>query len=82
MTDVATTTASKPTFKFNTFTAFDLERAKDKLPAHYVAILRLSIATTPYDEMAEQLHIANGTVKSRLNRARQALAKALAPVAS
>lgn len=50
------------------------EKLLEKLPAPYVEILKLSTAIDSKGIQA-QLGIAEGTVKSRLNRARNALVK-------
>lgn len=54
--------------------------ALDELsPEHRAVVLAVDLAGLPYDEVAEQLGVAHGTVASRLNRARAALRAALHP---
>jgi RNA polymerase sigma-70 factor, ECF subfamily len=66
----------------NGFTAVEdrlrLREAMDTLsPEHLCVVLAVDLAGFSYDEVAEQLGIAPGTVASRLNRARTALRAAL-----
>lgn len=57
-----------------------LQAALDALsPEHRAIVLAVDVAGFSYDEVAEQLGVARGTVASRLNRARAALRAALAP---
>lgn len=56
----------------------DVQRALNKLaPEHREILLMIGIAELSYEETAEICHIAVGTVKSRLNRARVKLAEHL-----
>ena len=52
----------------------DVDRSTNILPSHYRNVL-VSIAMDGkgYDDAADDLHCAVGTIKNRLNRARQAL---------
>lgn len=57
----------------------DLERALLSLPiAHRAVVVLHHVHDLPVDRIAELLHVPTGTVKSRLARARAALAPALA----
>ena len=56
----------------------DLHRALRRLPQRHREVLVLHyVAELPLDEVARQLRLPLGTVKSRLNRARRALAEQL-----
>jgi RNA polymerase sigma-70 factor, ECF subfamily len=56
----------------------DLHRAMSQLPSRYREVLVLHyVAELPLQEVAGQLRLPLGTVKSRLNRARKALAERL-----
>lgn len=60
------------------FTEAQINSVQNKLTAEYVLMLRVALTGSSYSEMSEGLGLKIGTVKSRLNRARAALAKALA----
>jgi RNA polymerase sigma factor (sigma-70 family) len=54
----------------------DLHRALGRLaPGHREVLVLHYVAELPLDEVARQLRLPLGTVKSRLNRARHALAE-------
>ena len=56
----------------------DLHRAMSQLPSRHREVLVLHyVAELPLEEVAGQLRLPLGTVKSRLNRARKALAERL-----
>jgi RNA polymerase sigma-70 factor (ECF subfamily) len=56
----------------------DVQRALDKLaPEHREILLMIGVAELSYEEAAQILDVAVGTVKSRLNRARAKLAEHL-----
>jgi RNA polymerase sigma-70 factor, ECF subfamily len=56
----------------------DLHRAIRQLPSRHREVLVLHyVAELPLEEVARQLRVPLGTVKSRLNRARKALAQRL-----
>jgi len=50
-----------------------LERALGRLSSEHQIVLALRVEGLEYDEIAEQLDLPVGTVRSRLNRARRAL---------
>lgn len=58
-------------------TACDMARAIHRLPASQQLVIRQFMQGYTYDEIASHLHIATGTVKSRLARARRKLAHLL-----
>lgn len=61
-----------------TVTMRDVQRALDRLPPEQREILlMIGVTELSYEEAAEICHIAIGTVKSRLNRARARLAELL-----
>ena len=55
-----------------------LEEAMQKLPdAYRQAVLLRNVKQLDYDQIADLLHCAVGTVKSRINRGREILRQAL-----
>lgn len=57
------------------YAAADLESYGRDLPPHYEAILHAALKGADYSSIAADLGIPTGTVKSRLHRARHALAR-------
>lgn len=66
-------------FRDVTFSASQIDEHAGSLKADHLAVLRLSLERkTTYSKMAETLGVENGTIKSRLNRARNVLLAAIA----
>ena len=57
----------------STFTAEDLAAHAESLTPPHLTILRASLTQSSYAELSAGLGLKEGTVKSRLNRARLAL---------
>ena len=56
----------------------DIEKALDSLPDHYrVVVIMVQLMGFSYEEVANKLEVPVGTVRSRLNRARNQLQEAL-----
>lgn len=61
-----------------TFTAEEIASCEEDLPREHIAILRAALTGADYQAIGNALALRQGTVKSRLSRARESLSAALA----
>lgn len=61
-----------------TFTAAEISSCEDDLAREHIAILRAALTGADYQAIGNALALRQGTVKSRLSRARESLSAALA----
>ena len=60
------------------FNAEQINKVADRLKPRHVTLLHATLQNIPYQQLAEELKLPIGTIKSATNRARLAIAKELA----